>query len=644
MKILPQQTVMLLVICMVVNAIGLLAQKQNNQWRFGYNGAVNFNTSPPSAPSGCAMQTPEGSASVADRVTGELLFYTDGITVWNAGNQPMPNGAGLLGGTSTLLSSTTAAVIIPKPLAPDIYYVVTIDEQSSGNGIRYSVVDMSLNGGLGDVVAGQKNLFLFSTTSEKLHVVPTADGCGFWLLTHDNPGNTFAAFKITQNGFDAIPVLSSAGGTQGNGAGHIKVNRQLNKLAMGNLFDATIELFDFDNTTGVVSTPLVWDFSFPNALIYGVEFSPDGSKLYVSNIEKIIQYDISQPNAAAIEASAFDVSQNAGVFYQPATLQLGPDNKIYVAAGSVDVIQFPDQAGAGCGFQRNPIPALTGTAGYGLPQWINFSDCNNGITGIKIDGDTCNTSDIRFQAEGTSSSPYFFWNFGDPAGGTNDTVTITGTSPSPFPTHSFSGPGVYEVCVSFQEPGAAVSTVCRSISIGLCCQGGVIVAADSCLTRNIGFSVVTGGTVNSIIWNFGDPASGMTNTVSALAPLHVLSDTGTYTVRAIVNAACGLDTIFQTLVVVSCDCKVYIPNAFTPNGDGANDTFGLVAFCDLEQLEMSVYSRWGELVYQTGNPSGKWDGKYKGSDCSSDVYVYVIHYKRPAEPEKTVYGDVTLLR
>ena len=445
------------------------------------------------------------------------------------------------------------------------------------------------------------------------------------------------------DGFETTPVLSNTGGTQGNGAGHIKVNRQFNKLAVGNLFDSTVELFDFDNATGSVSNPLIWDFSFPNALIYGVEFSPDGSKLYVSNIEKIIQYDISQLNATAIEASAFNVSQNAGVSYQPATLQLGPDNKIYIAAGTIDAIQFPDQTGVGCGFQRNAISAQNGTTGYGLPQWINISDCNTGITGIKINGDTCSTSGISFQALGTSSSPYFFWNFGDPASGVNDTVTIVGTSPSAFPTHSFSSPGIYEVCVSFQEPGAAVSTVCRTIPIGLCCEG-LIVSSDTCLNRNIAFSVATGGTVNNILWNFGDPASGASNTVSALTPLHVFSDTGSFTVRAIVNADCGLDTVLQDLVVVNCDCNIYIPNAFSPNGDGMNDAFSPVAFCDLEQLEISIYSRWGELIYQTSTPSEKWDGKYNGKDCQVDVYVYVINYKRPTESSKTVYGDVTLLR
>ena len=169
---------------------------QNNQWRFGTTGAVDFNTVPPSFVPGCPISTSEGSASVADRLTGALLFYTNGVTVWNANNQVMPNGTGLLGGTAALLSSTTAAVIVPKPGSNSLFYIVTIDEQFNGNGVRYSVVDMTLNGGLGDIVAGQKNIFLFQTNSEKLEVVPASDGISYWLITHNNPGNSFYSFKI----------------------------------------------------------------------------------------------------------------------------------------------------------------------------------------------------------------------------------------------------------------------------------------------------------------------------------------------------------------------------------------------------------------------------------------------------------------
>ena len=288
---------------------------QNNQWRFGGAGAIDFNTTPPSFVTGCAIQTFEGSASVADKVTGALLFYTDGVNVWNANNQIMPNGTGLLGGTAALLSSTTAAVIVPKPGSNSLFYIVTIDEQFNGNGVRYSVVDMTLNGGLGDIVAGQKNIFLFQTNSEKLEVVPASDGISYWLITHNNPGNSFYSFKIDNTGIQTNPVVSQIGGVQGNGAGHMKINKQFNKIAMGLLnvgagATTQIELFDFNNTLGIISNAMIWNYNFPVALIYGVEFSPNGEVLYVSDLQNLVQYDITQPTSLAIENSAYLVSNS----------------------------------------------------------------------------------------------------------------------------------------------------------------------------------------------------------------------------------------------------------------------------------------------------------------------------------------------
>jgi hypothetical protein len=132
---------------LLVTSHNSLAQKQNNQWRFGFGGALDFNTLPPNFVAGCPISTFEGSASVADRLTGALLFYTNGVTVWNANNQIMPNGTGLLGGAG--LASTTAAVIVPKPGSSNLFFIVTVDQVNFfcgvSNGVNYSVVDMTLN-------------------------------------------------------------------------------------------------------------------------------------------------------------------------------------------------------------------------------------------------------------------------------------------------------------------------------------------------------------------------------------------------------------------------------------------------------------------------------------------------------------------
>lgn len=724
----------LLVLIILVICSNAFAQKQNNQWRFGSAGAIDFNTVPPSSVAGCPIATGEGSASVANKVTGALLFYTDGVTVWDANNQVMPNGTGLLGGTPTLLSSTTAAVIVPKPGSSSLYYIVTIDEQSSNNGVRYSVIDMTLNGGLGDVVAGQKNIFLFNTNSEKLEVVPAADGVSYWLLTRDNSGDSFYSFRITSAGIQNAPVISAVGSTQGNGAGHMKINRQFNKIAIGVTFGSKMELFDFDHATGVVSNPTSWNYNLLSPLIYGIEFSPDGKVLYISDLYTILQYDLTQTTPLAIQNSAYQVATGNN-----ASLQLGIDNKIYVNSGSLSAISCPNNLGAACGYQTNVIANQTGGGGYGLPKWVyyandtatfkpngiiysdsclgnvtqfsiqdtsnissimwNFGDPNTGtnntaagftanhtfsqvgnynvqailnnacgtdtlflfalpiinctnpttITGIKLIGDTCTVpTNLAIQAEGISSSPYFFWNFGDPASGVNDTITITGLISPPFPTHTFSAAGVYTICVSFQEPGFPVSTVCRTISIGLCCDG-IISSNDTCLQNNIPFSILTGAKISSVIWNFGDPSSGANNTSTLLTPTHLFSGTGTYNIRSIVNFDCGVDTIFKTISVVNCDsieedCQLFVPNVFTANGDGINDQFYPFTKCSFEHYELLIFNRWGELIFKTSNPIDKWDGKYNGVDCSSGVYVYLITYKFPTLQTKNAYGSITLLR
>ncbi len=387
-----------------------IGQNQNNFWVYGSQAGINFNTTPPSYQGGFSIQASEGAASVADPFTGELLFYTDGATVWTASNSPMPNGSGLLGSSSGQLSSTTAAVICEKPGSFNQYYLITIDEQFSGGGVRYNVVDMSLNGGQGDIVAGQKNISLFSTTSEKLCIVPNAQGDGFWLITHDLPGDSFFAFSITSAGINSTPVVSTLGGTHANGAGFMKGSPQFNRIAIANIFFQDAEVFDFDNSTGQLSNPIILNYPFTGAAggAYGIEFSCNGELLYVSDGSRLVQFDLTAGNTADILASAYPVLSNSFSCYG---LQLGPDRKIYISNGALDVINNPDVPGADCDYSQNSIPNQSSGGGWGLPQWVYrvgdeplvCSPCQPSINAASVsaceeftlpDGTTTNTSGV----------------------------------------------------------------------------------------------------------------------------------------------------------------------------------------------------------------------------------------------------------
>jgi hypothetical protein len=170
-----------------------IAQNQNNNWCFGDKAGLTFLNGNPQAFTSSQMTSIEGCASVSDPVSGNLLFYSNGLQVWDANNNVMPNGNGLLGGPTT--SSTQGVFITPYPGKAKLYYLFTLDETINGgaNGFRYSVVDMGLNNGLGDVISSQKNILVQTNSTERIAATTNANGTGYWILTHERNNNCFKA-------------------------------------------------------------------------------------------------------------------------------------------------------------------------------------------------------------------------------------------------------------------------------------------------------------------------------------------------------------------------------------------------------------------------------------------------------------------
>src|SRR5260221_20969 len=100
------------------------SQKEHNVWYFGYNAGISFNSGNPVSIPGGKTYTAEGVASICDS-SGNLLFYSDGITVWDVSHTAMPNGSGLLGG----ISSTQSAAILKKPGSTNLFYLFTAPQE-----------------------------------------------------------------------------------------------------------------------------------------------------------------------------------------------------------------------------------------------------------------------------------------------------------------------------------------------------------------------------------------------------------------------------------------------------------------------------------------------------------------------------------
>lgn len=377
----------LVLVGLILTSCAALAQRQYDVWYFGLQAGIDFSSGTPVPLTDGAMEQLEGCASIADGTTGQLLFYTDGITVWTRNHTSMPNGnliAPLLGGQS----STQSALIVPKPGDSTIYYIFTADEQEDEDqGIHYSIVDMTLNGGLGDVAL--KNTPLLSNSTEKLVGVMHTNGCEVWVVAHGVEDNRFYAYLVTSAGVSTTPVISAVGAVHPTGTGKIGYlkaspdGRSLVSIIAGEYINsvptrsATVELFNFDRQTGAVT--------FRTALPqeeqeYGASFSPDNSKLYISRFGTdnggIYQYDLSSGDLSQIKASKTYVTTQT----ETDALQIGPDGRIYVARngkGFLDVITNPNAAGTACGYTSGAVDLAGRRSAVGLPNNI---DSYNGVS------------------------------------------------------------------------------------------------------------------------------------------------------------------------------------------------------------------------------------------------------------------------
>ncbi|MDQ3100361.1 MAG: T9SS type A sorting domain-containing protein [Bacteroidota bacterium] len=351
-------------------------QNQYKHWHFGIGAAVDFTGTVPTAPTTSVLYANEGCSSIADN-NGNLLFYTNGRNVYNASHIMMPNGNGLLSSNS----STQGALIVQDPANAAQYFIFTVaDVSSSSCGcFTYSVVDMTLEGGMGDVTA-VKNVVLHNNTSEKLSAIKNMNG-ETWIMIHERITNNFRAYLLNSSGTIDPPVVSSVGSVYDLDAiGQMKFSPSCDKIASILYSSGKFEMYDFDIATGMVSNPSLSPLIASGSELYGLEFSPDGSKIYASSLRTVFggtgyiyQFDVNAGSPAAIFASKIIVNLMNTTYY--GALQLAPDNKIYIVQNSIPylhAITDPNLPGVACGYQDSLIDLNGRSAYYGLPSFVTL--------------------------------------------------------------------------------------------------------------------------------------------------------------------------------------------------------------------------------------------------------------------------------
>jgi hypothetical protein len=387
------------------------SQHINDNWYFGDGAAISFADGDPVDISGnSSMLCLDNSSTMSNATTGDLLFYSNGYSVWNKYDDLMVNGDGLLGHNS----GGNCAFGVKKPANNSEYYLFTSDAWAGSNGLRYSIIDMSLDGGNG-AVTSVKNEVLLASATEKILAIPHSNNNDFWILVHPWNSSVFQAYLLTSAGLSTTPVETNIGslhsggaGLNYNAAGQIVASKQNNKVACA-IFDmGHIEIFDFNNSTGVLSNEII----IQDSKAWGAAFSPSGDLLYASHWggttkSDINQYDLNAGSANAIASSMQVVGSVTGPNgnYKAGYLQIGPNDKIYIAkylSGYIGSIENPDELGTSCGLVDNSIDLGIGVCQAGLPCLANIKSNSVGL----VDQDQAQESNLILVYPNPSNGKY----------------------------------------------------------------------------------------------------------------------------------------------------------------------------------------------------------------------------------------------
>ncbi|MBP7449041.1 MAG: T9SS type A sorting domain-containing protein [Flavobacteriales bacterium] len=319
----------------------------------------------------------EGVTSISDRY-GNLLLYSDGIVLYNGQHQLIADS--LPGG----YSSAQAALLVQRPGSTTRFYLFMTDDQGSQNGgdLSYVEVDITANNGAGGLVG--EVVTLLGTSTEKLCAVRHCDGVGIWVVGATGTDDRLSSFLVTPDGVQPDPVVSQTFLPVGSTLGCLKASPRGTNLALANYIyqSYSVMLYAFNNATGVVNvlTPLAATTTLQQ---YGVEFSPDGTKLYVTNTDdtygvtnQIFQWDISSGLPGIIYSSKTLVGTSEGRWCL-ASMQTGPNGRIYVVMNqepAMAEIRRPNEAGVACTFVDFAIPLASPTAGFGCSNFVPVAD------------------------------------------------------------------------------------------------------------------------------------------------------------------------------------------------------------------------------------------------------------------------------
>jgi len=503
-------------------SLTLFGQREADNWIFGERLWLNFSTGIPvdSSANNPGIETFYGSTSLSDSL-GNLIFYSDGRALLNRYHDTMPNGRGLKAGWTC----PNPCIAFPKPGDPGKYYIFTVGggEDTVRYGSEYSIIDMSLDGGKGDIIPGQKNIPLIAADSTYETIAGFKHGSrdAYWVIlrNHRSP-NKILAFLVDESGVNQSPVVSPC---ILYFRPEVKQSQNVKASADGKYLlyasrsfytghEGMVELYHFNNVTGQCTQALL--FNTGAEYNTGAEFSANSQYMYMSNGKSIMsglkvwvsQYDMSKINdLAQFEGSVYRMAIDTIVGLYGNHLLANNGRIYFISKLSYDDVYLseiinPSIGGAGCNLNMNIMPLID--VWEGLPTFVSSFMTEFDWTG------SCESDTVRFNSRFTPEPVSYLWNFDDPGSGALNTSTL------PDPSHVFNIAGEYDVSVTVTFPNGNVQTSSRTVyifSIPVFNLGDTIKICEGSSTI-----ISPGSNYNSYLWNTGETGSSISASVPGL--------------------------------------------------------------------------------------------------------------------------------
>ena len=425
----------------------ILSQNETNNWYFGQNAGMNFENETFTILNDGSMNTTAGCSSISDRA-GNLMFYTNGESVWNRNHTLMDNGNGLAG----VIENNQSSIIIPKPGDENTYYIFTTRENATTSppffsaGIFYSTIEFSAQNPLG--VVATKNQRITEASTERLTAVHHTETnsirvIGFGALSGvpDSPKDTFSIITVTDTGVDPTVKKIQQLPTEDSNPG-MKISPDGKFIALLDFRDGSgyLYLFDFDNDARTITfkEQILVDLFFNEIKPYSVEFSAD-SKTIFFNGESVAQKTDYLFRYFLFDTGIFSgkIAVSSSDEYDFGTLQLARNGKIYMAnslsnpslnaVGQLTVINDPENRDNNNDIVPLSVDLESGNSFKGLPNYIS-SFFRNRI----IAEDQCEGVSFEFSLDSYAPIQSASWDFGDGS-----------TSTEMMPTHTYLNAGDY---------------------------------------------------------------------------------------------------------------------------------------------------------------------------------------------------------